>query len=107
MIIGLTGKYCSGKGMVSEYLQGKGFTAFSLSDMLREKLAENGREITRDNLIEIGNKLRKRHGPGVLGKLAREKIAALKSRNNGSAKQKKALFCVDSIRNPEEAKELK
>ncbi len=102
MIIGLTGKYCCGKGMAVEHLQSKGFVGFSLSDMLREQLKNMGKDVTRDNLIEIGNKLRKRHGPGVLGKLAREKIDILKKE-----KDCKNLFYVDSIRNPFEVKELK
>lgn len=100
MIIGLTGKYCCGKGVAVEYLQKKGFVGFSLSDMLREELKKRGKEVTRDNLIDLGNKLRKKNGPGVLGKLALEKIAELK-------KEGKSLFYVDSIRNPFEVRELR
>ncbi|MDP2750910.1 MAG: AAA family ATPase [Nanoarchaeota archaeon] len=99
MIIGLTGKYCCGKGVAVEYLQSKGFVGFSLSDMLREKLKAAGKEVTRDNLITLGNSLRKKQGPGALGKIAMEKISELK-------KQGKKKFYVDSVRNPLEAREL-
>ena len=42
MIVGLTGTYAAGKGTVAEYLIGRGFQYYSLSDELRLLLREKG-----------------------------------------------------------------
>ena len=100
MIIGLTGKNASGKGEVATYLKAKGFVYYSLSDVIREEAAKMGIERSRDNLIDLGNNLRKKFGPDYLAKEINDKIKqqlkAKKSQN----------FVVDSIRSPYEAKEL-
>ncbi|MBI4739464.1 AAA family ATPase [Candidatus Woesearchaeota archaeon] len=96
MIIGLTGMYASGKDSVAEYLVAKGFKHISLSDMLREELNKRGTEITRDNLINVGNELREKCGHGILGERALESIEA-----------KEGDYIVTSIRTPAEAKALK
>ena len=72
MIIGLTGKNGAGKGEVARYLQERGFHYYSLSDVLREEAAKEGKPITRDVLVDLGNRLRSQHGPSVLA----EKIFA-------------------------------
>ena len=66
MIIGLTGKNASGKGEVANYLKTKGFVYYSLSDVLREEATKRGLEHTRDNLINLGNELRKKYGANYL-----------------------------------------
>ena len=66
IVFGLTGKNASGKGTVAKILKQNKFTYHSLSDSLRDELNLLGKEETRENLIEIGNKLRKEGGPGVL-----------------------------------------
>ena len=95
MIIGLTGENCSGKGTVAEHLKEKGFYFLSLSDILREELAAEGKGITRVNLIEKGNELRGKYGPAVLAKKTLEKL------------EKDKNYVIDSIRNADEAKEIK
>ncbi len=90
MIIGLTGKNGSGKGEVARFLQDRGFRYFSLSDVLREEAARSGSEVTRDILVELGNRLRAEHGPGVL---AEKVFARLDPEKN---------YVVDSIRHPRE-----
>jgi len=95
MIIGLTGSICAGKGEVVNYLKSLGFEAHSLSDVLREELAKRGIEKTRDNLIALGNDLRREHGNGVLAKIISQKLVPSKN------------IVVDSIRNPEEIQELR
>ncbi len=95
MIIGLTGRNCAGKGTVAEYLEKKGFYYQSLSDVIREELAGEGREVTREALIEKGNALRAEFGPGVLATKTIPKM--LKDRN----------YVVDSIRVPAEVNELR
>lgn len=94
IIIGLTGENCAGKGTVADYLARKGFYYYSLSDVIREELAKEGREITRDALIAKGNALRQEFGSDILAKRTIEKLQS--DRN----------YVIDSIRNPAEAKAL-
>jgi len=95
MIIGLTGKNGTGKTEVANYLKSKGFELISLSDILREEARKRNMDEKRDNLIKIGNEIRKKFGSGILAVKAIEKIK--KGRN----------YCIDSIRNPGEIMEFK
>ncbi len=90
MIIGLTGRNGAGKTEVSNYLITRGFEYHSLSDEVREEIRSRGREITRETLIEVGNDLRTRFGPGILA----ERILLRLDRDKSCV--------VDSIRNPAE-----
>lgn len=94
IVIGITGKYCSGKSTVCDYLRGKSFYYLSLSDELRALLQKRGIAVTRENLIREGNELRKKHGNNYLAKLIAE----------GMSKDKN--YIVDSLRNPDEIREL-
>jgi len=94
IVIGLTGENCAGKGTVAEYLKKKSFYYLSLSDIIREELKEEGKEITRTNLINKGNELREGFGPGILATKTAAKV------------EKDKNYVIDSIRNPAEAKEL-
>ena len=95
IVFGLTGKNASGKGTVAEILKKKNFTYHSLSDSLRDELKSLKKEETRENLIDIGNNLREKGGPGVL---ADKLMPKLNSENN---------HVVDSIRNPLEVISLR
>ncbi len=95
MIIGLTGKNGSGKTAVCDYLESRGFECHSLSDEIREEIRGRGREITRDALIEVGNEMREKSGPGVL---AERILRNLESDRN---------YVIDSIRNPHEVEILR
>jgi len=92
MIIGLTGKNASGKGEVAAYLKLRGFTTYSLSDVLRDELRKLKKPVTRDNLTWLGNKLRDEFGPSVLSDKILDKI------------EDDRHYVVDSFRNPEEVK---
>ncbi len=87
-LIGLTGTNGAGKGETAAYFMAQGYAYVSLSDVIRDKLKEDGLEATRDNLIRKGNDLRRDGGPDVLARLVMAKIAG------------KAV--IDSIRNPRE-----
>lgn len=95
MIIGLTGENCAGKSTVAEYLTKKGFYYLSLSDIIREELMAEGKEITREAMINKGNAMREEFGPAILSKKILLKIE--KDRN----------YVIDSIRNVAEVNELK
>ena len=95
MILGLIGRNCSGKGEVAKFLQSIGFNYYSLSDLLREELKSRDLEESRDNLIEIGNELRRKYGPPVLAERVLERLEPDKN------------YVIDSIRNPLEVAALK
>lgn len=92
-MLGLTGPNASGKGEIACYLGARGFGVHSLSDVVRDVAAKRGLPPERKHLIEIGNALRREHGPGVL---AVEILARLGRR-----------AVVDSIRNPAEVRVLR
>ena len=100
MIIGVTGSYASGKDSVAEYLIKKGFQHFSLSDEIRKELKKRKIKETRQNLIKLGNELRKKHGNEILAK----RIIELISKNNKNLNKN---YLVSSIRNIGEVNELK
>jgi dCMP deaminase len=70
MIIGVTGLNCAGKDTVAELLKEKNFYHISFSDILRNILKKRKKEITRENLIELGNELREKYSPSILAKIA-------------------------------------
>ncbi len=97
--IGLTGRMGSGKGEVVKILEKMGFKYISLSDIVREEIAKRipgGRHVSRADTQDIGNRLRKEGGPGVLGKRVRQKIESLDVEK----------WVIDGIRNPAEVIEL-
>jgi dCMP deaminase len=95
MIIGLTGKNASGKGVVAEYLKERSFYYYSLSDVIREEIKKRGAEITRETLIRVGNELRMNNGAAVL---AERILPRLENDRN---------YIVDSIRHPAEVEVLR
>lgn len=97
MIIGLTGKMAAGKGVVADYLTKRGFTYHSLSDILRGEAKARGIKENIPNLINLGNELRGKEGPGILAKRLVQKV--------NEAQEGEAL--ADSIRHPAEIEEFK
>lgn len=97
MIIGLTGSYAAGKDTVAAYLVKKGYGYHSLSDLIREDLKTQNLPITRENLIQAGNQIRKKYGAGEWARRILRRIA--------EKSEKKSL--VVSIRNPEEVRVLR
>ncbi|MEM2956362.1 MAG: AAA family ATPase [Candidatus Pacearchaeota archaeon] len=91
MIIGLTGTLGAGKSIVAEYLQKKGWVYFSLSHEVREEAKKQGIEITRENLQELGNDMRKKYGNDVLAQRILMKIT-----------DPQKNYVIDGIRNPAE-----
>ena len=92
MFIGLTGSISSGKEVVADYLIPKGFVYLSLSNELREIAQKKKITLTRENLQDLGNELRKKDGTEFLAKRIFEKIKS----------QQYKQVVIDSIRNPAE-----
>jgi dephospho-CoA kinase len=97
LCIGLTGRMASGKGEAVRILNGYGFRYISLSDIVREEAAKVDPRVSRSQMQDIGNRLRREGGAGVLGRMVRERVAA------GNEKR----WVIDGIRNPAEVLELK
>ena len=74
MIIGITGDYASGKDSAASILEKMNFYHVSFSDLIREELRRRNIKITRENLIEMGNRMREKSGPNILAKIALEKV---------------------------------
>lgn len=97
VIIGITGPFGSGKTTASVYFETKGFFKIILSSFLEEELGKQGKEITRENLQDLGNLWRKQNGSGILAQKALDYIFA-----NNIEK-----VVVDGIRNLGEVEVLK
>ena len=67
MIIGIAGTHGSGKGTVVGYLMTQhGFKHYSMSEFITEEIVRRGLPVNRDVMREVGDGLRKMHGPGYL-----------------------------------------
>ncbi|MBN2399988.1 MAG: dephospho-CoA kinase [Candidatus Aminicenantes bacterium] len=95
--IGLTGCMASGKGEVVRLLEHLGLRVISLSDIVRREATKTGSAITRKQMQDIGNRLRREGGAGILGKMVRELIKS----------SEPASWVIDGIRNPAEVAELR
>src|SRR4029453_11663335 len=84
MIIGLSGRNGAGKGEVLAYLQSRSFYAHSLSDVIREELRRQGVDETRERMIEAGNAIRGKRGPGGLADILAGQL--LPDRRNSGAR---------------------
>lgn len=97
MIIGLTGPMASGKSTVVEALKKWEFKLITLSDMIREEAVKQNIPQERENLMAIGQRLRKEYGAGILAE------RALKKAIQSGGKQ----WVIDGIRNPAEVEALR
>ena len=95
MIIGITGKYASGKGEIAGYLKKKGFEYFSFSAMIEEECKNRWLPVKRENTIKVANELRQKHGNSYLAKRI---ISSMDKEKN---------YVVESFRNPDEVNEFK
>lgn len=67
MVVGLTGSFGAGKGIIAEYLVSqKGFKHFSVRALLLEEIAKRGLPPDRNSMIVVANDLRATHGPSYL-----------------------------------------
>jgi dephospho-CoA kinase len=98
LFIGLSGNILAGKGLVRKVIEENFDTkSFSLSDVIRDELDERGIEKTRNNLITLGNELRRNFGHGVLAKRLLDK----------ALKAKAKIVILDSVRHTAEVQEFR
>lgn len=94
--LGLVGPIASGKGVLSDYLKILGFDYVSLSDQVRLDLRRRNLPITRENMQDVGDEMRKLHGNCYWADMA---MCAVSNPNHN--------LVFDSIRNPGEIRELR
>ena len=73
----ITGMPGAGKSEVGAMLVEKGFTEVEMSASIREKMAEEGIEISNVNLREFSLRIRKEYGGDIVARWAMEKIRRL------------------------------
>jgi dCMP deaminase len=95
MRVGVAGRNGAGKTEVVRLLERRSFYSTSLSDVIREDLARDGLEPTREHMIERGRSLRERFGAGVLAERALARLAPDRH------------HVIDSIRHPAEVEMLR
>jgi dCMP deaminase len=95
MIIGVAGRNGAGKGELVLFLESRGFSVLSLSDAIRNELAKRGLSESRERMIEVGQEMRRRSGPGALAQGLVQQLHA--DRN----------YAIDSIRHPVEVEILR
>jgi len=88
----------SGKGEVARFLRERNFEYISLSDMVRAEARLLGRPVNRQQMQDVGNRLRREGGSGVLGDRVREHILAHPEIRR---------WVIDGIRNPAEVTALR
>lgn len=96
LVIGLTGTIASGKATIVELFKQKGFTVQVLSAIISDELRKEGKDITRTNLQDKGNQLRKELGGQALVELT------IKKHNSYSTP-----LVIDGIRNIDEINYLR
>jgi dCMP deaminase len=95
MIIGVAGRNGAGKGEFVKFLEARSFIVLSLSDAIRDELAARGETETRERMIDVGQEMRRRAGPGAL---AQSLLKQLRPDRN---------YAIDSIRHPVEVEVLR
>lgn len=93
--IGIVGRNGSGKSSVCEYLQTKGFTVVSLSDVVRYHAKKDGLPDDRNSLTSLANSLKEARG-----------LAYFAEASMAHAKDDR-LVAFDSIRHPKEVELLR
>ncbi|MCP4049717.1 MAG: AAA family ATPase [bacterium] len=95
--IGVIGTNGAGKTEICNFLSTRGFSIYSLSDIVRAEAVKKNLEPNRDNLVHIGTMLKSRLGDNILAKEVYAK----------AAKEEKNLAVFDSIRHIKEVAFLK
>lgn len=97
MIVGLTGSFGAGKGVVSDYLVNeKGFVHFSARSFIIEELEKRRLPINRNTMTDVANDLRATHGSTYIF----EQLVQMAKKYGGNA-------VVESVRAVAEAQYIK
>lgn len=98
LIIGLTGSFASGCGTVAKYLKSNGFEQLSLTTEVKRVAKEEGHDFTRENLQNIGDKLRNEKGYSYLAEIVSGEIDKFSSGTRFVVKSFRNHYEVDYFR---------
>jgi dephospho-CoA kinase len=96
IVVGITGTILAGKGTVVDILKSKGFNHVSVRDLIKEELARQNMPVSRSNMQNLGNIMRRKHGLEYWMKIALNKYAT-----------DNTPLIIESLRNPAEITYLK
>jgi dephospho-CoA kinase len=91
--LGIIGRNGSGKSTVCDYLVSKGYSVYSLSDVVRHYASAQGLHPSRDALTQLANQLKQQHGMDFFARSVLDLVSSSKS---------SGLVAFDSIRHPTE-----
>lgn len=97
LIIGITGTLGAGKGTIVDYLvKEKKFKHYSVRNYLINIIKEKKLEVNRDNMVNVANDLRKKHGSNFLA----TELYKIAKREGGNS-------IIESLRTPDEILSLR
>jgi dephospho-CoA kinase len=78
-MVGFVGMPGSGKSVAADVARDMGVPVIVMGDVIREEAARLGLEPTDQNLGQVGNELRKKHGPNAVAERCLQKMQSLKA----------------------------
>lgn len=97
MILGICGRIGAGKETLTKFFRDKGFVYLESSQVLKEALRREGKEVTRKSMQDKGDELRKKYGVAAVMIMLLDKTRKDESKN----------YIFDSLRNVGEAEFLR
>lgn len=74
-VIGITGHQVAGKDTIADYLNTKGFSKYTMGDILREEMKELGLPQDRDSMNKYSTEIKLKHGNDYLAQQIIKKIS--------------------------------
>lgn len=73
-VIGITGHQVAGKDTIADYLSSKGFTKYTMGDILREEMTSLGLPLDRDSMNRYSTEIKLKYGNDYLAHRILKKI---------------------------------
>jgi len=93
MIIGIAGTIAAGKETLTGFFREKGFIYLESSQVIKDELRREGREVTRESMQDKGDELRAKYGVSAIMIMLLDKTRTEPTKN----------YIFDSLRNDGEA----
>lgn len=74
-VIGISGHQVAGKDTIADYLSTKGFSKYTMSDILREEMRELGLSLDRDSMNKYSTEIKLKNGNDYLAHKIIKKIS--------------------------------
>lgn len=93
MILGICGTIAAGKETLTGFFREKGFVYLESSQVIKDELRREGREVTRESMQDKGDELRAKYGVSAIMIMLLDKTRTEPTKN----------YILDSLRNDGEA----